>query len=90
MVSLWELSVKITSGKLRTVGSSVAYLRDECREYGIEILPIRIEHILCAESLPLHHRDPFDRLLIAQAVEENLAILTDDAHIRRYQVKTVW
>lgn len=90
MVSLWELSVKISIGKLRTIGSSVAYLRDECREYGIEIIPIRMEHILQAESLPLHHRDPFDRLLIAQAIEENLAVLTDDAHFRHYPVETVW
>lgn len=90
MVSLWELSVKISIGKLRTVGSSIQYLRDECREYGIEILPIRMEHILRTESLPLHHRDPFDRLLIGQAIEEGLVILTDDAHFRRYPVKTVW
>lgn len=90
MVSLWELSVKISIGKLRTVGSSIQYLRDECREYGIEIMPIRMEHVLRAESLPLHHRDPFDRLLIAQAMEEGLAVLTDDAHFRRYPVKTIW
>lgn len=90
MVSLWELSVKICIGKLRTMGSSVAYLRDECREYGIEIIPIRMEHILQCESLPLHHRDPFDRLLIAQAIEEGLAILTDDAQFRRYPVKVIW
>jgi PIN domain nuclease of toxin-antitoxin system len=90
IVSLWELSLKITIGKLRTLGSSIAYFRDECLEYGINILPLRMEHILCAETLPLHHRDPFDRLLIAQAIEEHLVILTDDTHIRRYPVKTVW
>lgn len=90
MVSLWELSIKITIGKLRTLGSSIAYFRDECREYGIQIIPLRIEHVLRAETLPLHHRDPFDRLLIAQAIEENLTILTDDAHFRRYPVKIVW
>jgi PIN domain nuclease of toxin-antitoxin system len=90
IVSLWELSIKITIGKLRTLGSSIAYFRDECREHGIEIIPLRIEHILRAETLPLHHRDPFDRLLVAQALEDNLAILTDDAHIRRYPVKAVW
>lgn len=90
IVSLWELSIKIAIGKLRTLGSSIAYFRDECREHGVEIIPLRMEHILRAETLPLHHRDPFDRLLVAQAIEENLAILTDDAHIRRYPVKAVW
>lgn len=90
IISLWELSLKITIGKLRTLGSSIAYFRDECREQGIEIIPLRMEHILRAETLPLYHRDPFDRLLIGQALEENLAILTDDAHIRHYPVKVVW
>ena len=90
IVSLWELSIKITIGKLRTIGSSIEYFRDECREYGIAIIPLRMEHIVRAESLPLHHRDPFDRMLIAQAIEENLAILTNDAHFRRYPVKAVW
>lgn len=90
MISLWELSVKISIGKLRTIGSSISYLRDECIEHGIEIMPLRMEHVLRAETLPLHHRDPFDRLLIAQAIEENLAVLTDDAHFRRYPVKAVW
>ena len=90
MVSLWELSIKISVGKLRALGSSIEYFRQECQEHGIEIVPLHFEHILRAESLVFHHRDPFDRLLIAQAIEEDLAILTDDAHFRRYPVKTIW
>lgn len=90
MISFWELSIKITIGKLRTLGSSIAYFQDECQEYGIEVLPLRMEHILRSETLPLHHRDPFDRLIIAQAIEENLVLLTDDTNIRRYPVKTIW
>lgn len=90
MASLWELSIKISVGKLNTLGSSIEYFRQECEEQGIDIIPVRFEHILRTESLPLHHRDPFDRLLIAQAIEEDLVILTDDAHFRRYNVKTVW
>jgi PIN domain nuclease of toxin-antitoxin system len=90
IVSLWELSIKISIGKLRTIGSSISYFRDECREHQIEIIPLKIEHILRAESLPLHHRDPFDRLLIAQALEENLTVLTHDAEFGRYPVKVIW
>ena len=90
VVSLWELSIKITIGKLRTIGSSIAYFRDECREQGIQIVPLKVDHIIRAESLPLHHRDPFDRLLIAQALEENLAVLTNDALFKTYPIKVLW
>jgi PIN domain nuclease of toxin-antitoxin system len=90
IVSLWELSIKITVGKLRTIGSSISYFRDVCRDHGIEILPLRIDHILRAEMLPFHHRDPFDRLLAAQAIEEGFAILTADEKLRRYPAKIVW
>jgi PIN domain nuclease of toxin-antitoxin system len=90
VVSLWELSIKITIGKLRTVGSSIAYFRDECHEQGIQLIPLKLDHILRAETLPLHHRDPFDRLLIAQALEEDLAILTNDALFKKYPAKLIW
>jgi len=89
-VSLWELSIKITIGKLRTLGSSISYLCDECREYGINLIPLRFNHILRVESLPLHHRDPFDRLLVAQALEEDLAILSSDRLLHQYSAKIVW
>ena len=90
LVSLWEMAVKIKIGKLNTIGSSVAYIRDEMNAYGMELLPIRYEHILQLEMLPSHHSDPFDRLLVAQAIAESLPILTDDAKIREYPVKVVW
>lgn len=72
------------------MGASIEDVVDALRTRGIGIIPIHTAHLIRLESLPLHHRDPFDRLLIAQAIEENLAILTDDAHFRRYPVKTVW
>ncbi len=90
MVSLWELSLKIANGKLRTLGSSIGYLYDSLGEYGIQLLPLRYDHLLRAESLELQHRDPFDRMLIAQALEEGLGVLTDDIHFRNYPVKVVW
>lgn len=90
MVSLWEASIKIKLGKLQSVGSSIAYLRAEMNEYGMELLPIRFEHLLQLETLPPHHGDPFDRLLIAQAIVESLPILTEDAKFKPYAVKLLW
>ena len=66
LASLWEIVIKIKTGKLNTVGSSISYIRDEVNEYSMELLPIRYEHILQLETLSSHHGDPFDRLLIAQ------------------------
>ena len=90
LVSLWEIAIKIKIGKLNTIGSSVAYIRDEMNAYSMELLPIRYEHILQLEALPAHHGDPFDRLLIAQAIHESLPILTQDEAFARYPVKVIW
>jgi len=90
LVSLWEIAIKIKTGKLNAIGSSVAYIRDQMDAYSMELLPIRYEHILQLEALPAHHGDPFDRLLIAQAIAESLHILTGDAKFRSYPVKLIW
>jgi PIN domain nuclease of toxin-antitoxin system len=90
LVSLWEIAIKIKTGKLNTIGSSVAYIRDEMNAYGMGLLPIRYDHILALESLPHHHGDPFDRLLIAQALTESLPILTGDRVFARYGAKVIW
>jgi PIN domain nuclease of toxin-antitoxin system len=90
LVSLWEIAIKIKTGKLNTIGSSVAYIRDEMNAYGMQLLPIRYEHILQLESLPHHHSDPFDRLLIAQALTESLPILSGDRAFANYGIKLVW
>jgi PIN domain nuclease of toxin-antitoxin system len=89
LVSQWEIAIKIKTGKLNTIGSSVA-IRDEMNEYGMEMLPIRYEHVPHLEILPHHHSDPFDRLLIAQALSEGLPILTADREFKHYGVKTIW
>src|ERR1700719_3834231 len=90
LVSLWEIAIKIKPGTLNTIGSSVAYIRDEMDAYGMALLPIRYEHILQLESLPHHHSDPFDRLLTAQALTESLPILTGDRAFANYGIKLVW
>ena len=90
LASLWEIAIKIKTGKLNTIGSSVAYIRDEMDAYGMHLLPIRYEHVLQLESLPHHHGDPFDRLLIAQALTESLPILSADRIFASYGIKLVW
>jgi PIN domain nuclease of toxin-antitoxin system len=90
LVSLWEIAIKFKTGKLNSLGSSVAYIRDEMDAYAMQLLPIRYEHILALETLPAHHSDPFDRLLIAQAIAESLPILTHDEKFRLYSIKVIW
>ncbi len=91
VASLWELSIKIRLGKLRTVTSSIAYLHDELGVYRMTVLPVTYQDILALEHLESHHRDPFDRILIAQAINHDLKLLTQDAYIKLYaNVTTIW
>jgi PIN domain nuclease of toxin-antitoxin system len=90
MVSLWELSIKISNGKLTPLGASITDVIEVLKQRGAQLLPIRIGHIVRLESLPLHHRDPFDRLLVAQALEEDLAILSSDRLLHQYSAKIGW
>ncbi len=60
------------------------------RQLGLEIIPVNTSHVLQVETLPLHHRDPFDRLIIAQAMVEKLILISRDAHFGKYPVQTLW
>lgn len=84
--SLWEIAIKRGLGKLRFPHDFATVLRDE--EFAL--LPITYAHLGALESLPLLHRDPFDRLLIAQSVADNLPIVTADRTVALYAVKTFW
>jgi PIN domain nuclease of toxin-antitoxin system len=90
MASLWEVSLKIRTGKLRTITSSIAYLRDELVSFDISILPIVYDDILAIEHLEPHHKDPFDRMLIAQAMRHGLSLLTYDEDVHKYPLETIW
>jgi PIN domain nuclease of toxin-antitoxin system len=91
LASLWELSIKIRSGKLRTLTSSIAFVHDSLTQDGIHILPVRYDDLLAMEQLDNHHKDPFDRILIAQSMANGLKLLTEDASIQRYaSVQTIW
>jgi PIN domain nuclease of toxin-antitoxin system len=83
--STCEIGIKIATGKLRVPKDLVAQLREK----RFTVLPIAVEHGLQVGELPLHHRDPFDRLLVAQAQLEGLTIVTRDPRIARYDVPTL-
>ena len=84
-VTGWEIAIKASLGRLRTRRSVV----DAVAESGFEELPVRLVHTEHLSKLPWHHRDPFDRLLAAQALSENLTLVTRDRVFRRYGVRTV-
>ena len=83
--SIWEMAIKRSLGKLRAPDN----LADTVQEAGFAALPITLAHAEQAGMLPPHHRDPFDRMLVAQALEEGLVLVTDDAHIPKYGVRTM-
>jgi PIN domain nuclease of toxin-antitoxin system len=86
----WEMAIKARLGRLRLPDGLERFVPEQLALNGIESLPVQMSHTLHVHVLPDHHRDPFDRLLVAQAQLESLPILTRDPYIARYQVKTVW
>ena len=88
--SLWEIAIKVNIGKLRLLRSYEEFFPAELQKNAIEVLPIRHEDLAVLVNLPLHHRDPFDRLIIAQAISENIAIATKDGAFRDYEVQIIW
>ncbi len=89
IVSVWEIAIKISIKKFE-FSKGLRFLVEAIENNNFEILPIKIEHTITVASLPFHHRDPFDRILIAQCEAENLTIATKDEHFKLYDVKTVW
>jgi PIN domain nuclease of toxin-antitoxin system len=89
IASAWELAIKTSLGKIDFSGGVAAFL-NEIEESGIGILGIDGSYVECIESLPFIHRDPFDRILVATAISENIAIITLDENIRKYDVDCHW
>jgi PIN domain nuclease of toxin-antitoxin system len=90
VASLWEILIKSQSGKLPLPQPSGAYVMAKLKVNGVKLLPVKLDHVLRIESLPMHHRDPFDRMLIAQSLEEKLPLVTADPLILRYPVEVIW
>lgn len=88
--SVWEMATKIRLGKLRMNRDLGSVVHELIRTFRLEPLAVSVEHGRVAGELPGPHRDPFDRMLIAQARLENLAIVTNDPVFRQYRVKVLW
>ena len=90
IVSLWEIAIKLSIQKLNLTNRTIEDLFNSCREKDFSILNITFEHIKNIIDLPLIHRDPFDRMFIAQAKVENMTLVTCDKYIPQYPIKTAW
>lgn len=89
VASFWEITIKRSLGKL-DINLPLEKIIRQVTANGFELLPILPEHFLALEKLEYHHRDPFDRLLIAQGLYEKLAIVTKDVAFDNYKVKRIW
>ena len=87
--SVWELSIKSSLKRVALPVPAVEYIAEKVQA-GLQVLSVEWVHAATVERLPFHHRDPFDRLLVAQAQIERLAVVTGDAVFRRYAVRVVW
>jgi len=89
IASLWEITIKIQIGKL-----NIAISIDDLFKYAdrnqIEIVQITAEHLLVLASLPQHHNDPFDRLIVSQAISENMTLFSKDKGLKKYKIKQEW
>jgi PIN domain nuclease of toxin-antitoxin system len=86
IATFWEIAIKRSIGKLNYASDLEATLEDE----GFGLLPLTFEHLRQLEALPLHHRDPFDRMLAAQAIADGFAIITADRRIAQYGPPILW
>jgi len=90
IATCWEIAIKVGLGKLDLGEPSHSFLERELDTNNFELLPITLAHATKVEQLPMHHRDPFDRLLVAQATIENLPLISTDNSFDGYSVKRLW
>lgn len=90
VASAWEIQIKAQLGKLQVKRSLAEIIRDQRRINHLRVLPIQLKHVLSLQELPLHHRDPFDRLLIAQTRVEGAIMLSHDPLFAQYDIDVTW
>ncbi len=90
MTSVWEMGIKQSKGKLTLAVPLEQYIQDKLTLEDYEILPITLKQLATITTLPFHHNDPFDRLLIAQAITEQIPLLTKDTAFEPYEIEVIW
>ena len=89
IASLWEIAIKVSLGKLELT-APFSEIKIQLDQNGFQLLPITWEDTLLIAALPFHHRDPFDRILIAQSISNKLDIITRDEQFKAYDVSVMW
>lgn len=89
VASVWEMQIKLQLGKLTLTMPLVDIIRGQQQMNGVEVLPVTLAHVLALQNLPTPHKDPFDRLLVAQANVEDVVLLSADS-IAQYPVTVLW
>lgn len=90
IVSVWEIAVKLSIGRLELPADWLALMQSHLRVWGVRWLDVAPAHCALVATMPFHHKDPFDRMLIAQALAEDLVLLSSDAVADAYGVARVW
>lgn len=90
MASMWEMAIKISIGRLTLSEPFEFLIPRQLQINGFELLPIQFEHVSRVSSLPFHHRDPFDRLLVSQCIVEECTIVSGDPTFDSYEVQRIW
>jgi len=89
MASVWEVGIKISIGKLEFPENTKGFIY-QIKKHGFVLLPINEDYIIESEQLPLIHRDPFDRLLVATAISEKMSFISADKNVAKYNVSLIW
>src|SRR5260370_39432980 len=89
VASVWEMQIKIQLGKLKLSLPLKDLVKNQQETNGITVTPVALAHVLALDALPFHHKDSFDRLLIAQSMEEDLTLVTADSQFSAYSVKVL-
>ena len=87
VVSVWEMQIKIQLGKLKLSLPLKDLIKNQQETNQLNLLPVELKHVLALDTLPFHHKDPFDRLLMAQSLEEDLTLVSADSQFTPYSVK---
>lgn len=90
VASLWEVAINVSKGRLKLERNFDEFATEVVADAGIAILPLEMAHLALVATLPHYHRDPFDRLLVAQALAEGISLLSADAELDAYGVQRLW
>jgi PIN domain nuclease of toxin-antitoxin system len=90
IASLWEIAIKTSLGKLELSSPFDQFISSQLEKNAIGILPIELHHLSATTNLEFHHRDPFDRLIIAQSITEHMPVITSDVVFSKYPVEIIW